>query len=61
MATYAQLKASRLRAGYTRHVIIECGADDYYGWIKPAANLAATVTLIEDNASGTIRNFKAPT
>jgi hypothetical protein len=57
MPTFAQLKATATRAGYTRRVIIECGDDDFYGWIRPATDFAGTVTLIEDEG-GKIRNFK---
>jgi hypothetical protein len=58
MTTFAQLKTSATRAGYTRRVIIECGDADYYGWIRPAQRFGDTdtVTLIEDEG-GKIRNF----
>lgn len=46
--TFAQVKATAQRAGYTRRVIVEMDASDLYGWIKPNPDFEGTFTLIDD-------------
>ena len=55
--TAAQVKATAQRGGYTSRVIIECGADDYYAYVKPSADFGDVFTAIDDE-DGTVRNFK---
>lgn len=46
--TREAIKATAERAGHTRHVSVEAGASDLYGYIKPNADLDGTFTLIDD-------------
>lgn len=48
--TFAALKACAQRAGYSRRVIVEAGESDFYGWIKPLADLDGEFLLIDDEA-----------
>lgn len=51
------IQATAKRAGYTRFVIVEHGADDLYLWIKPNADLGDTFTGICDE-TGDVLNIK---
>lgn len=57
MPTFAQVKATATRAGYTRRVIVEMDDSDYYGWVKPSADFASTFTMIDDETAK-VFNFK---
>lgn len=55
MTTRDEIKATAERAGYTRHVAIEAGASDLYGYVKPDDDFDGTFTLIDDE-DGTVYN-----
>lgn len=46
--TFSQIQATAKRAGYTTRVIAEFPNQDVYGWIRPNANYARDVLMIED-------------
>lgn len=54
--TFAKIKATAQRAGFTRRVIVELGDDDFYGWIRPVTDFGATFPMIDDE-TGAVRNI----
>jgi len=57
MVTSAQVKATATRAGYTRRVIVEVGAQDLYGYVKPNFDPESAFSLI-DQDDGTVFRVK---
>ncbi len=55
--TFAEIKATALRAGYTVRCIVEYGDADYYGWVKPGMQSAVRFTIIEED-TGKVLNFE---
>lgn len=55
--TFAQIKATATRAGWTQRVIVEFGDEDFYGWIKPGMQTAVRFSIIDDE-TGDVRNFE---
>ncbi len=53
--TFTQIQATAKRAGYTARVIAEFPNLDVYGWVRPNANYARGVLMIEDESGKLLR------